>query len=49
MYHKDGWLLGTDVVMRWDGEIRLIDIKSGDGSGPFSISLQNQLQFYDWL
>ena len=50
MYHKDGWAAGElDVVMRWDGEIRLIDIKSGDGSGPFSISLQNQLQFYDWL
>ena len=50
MYHKDGWAAGElDVVMRWDGEIRLIDIKSGDGTGPFSISLQNQLQFYDWL
>lgn len=50
MYHKDGWAAGElDVVIRWDGQIRLIDIKSGDGSGPFSISLQNQLQFYDWL
>lgn len=50
MYHADGWAAGElDVVIRWDGQIRIIDIKSGDGSGPFSISLQNQLQFYDWL
>ena len=50
LYHPDGWAAGElDIVLRWDGRHRLIDIKSGTPDGPFSISLQHQLEFYAWL
>ena len=50
LYHPEGWAAGElDLVMRWDGRIRLIDIKSGDPTSRFAASLQHQLRFYAWL
>jgi len=50
MFHQDGWAAGElDLVLRWDGNIRLIDIKSGDPTSRFAASLQHQLGFYSWL
>ena len=50
MFHQDGWAAGElDLVLRWDGRIRLIDIKSGDPTSRFAASLQHQLGFYSWL
>lgn len=50
MYHPDKWAAGEcDLVLRWDGRIRIIDIKMGDGEGKFASSLPDQLNFYAWL
>ena len=50
MYHDDKWAAGEcDIVHRWDGRIRIIDVKKGDGEGKFAISLPEQLNFYAWL
>ena len=50
MFHPDGWAAGElDLVIRWDGRIRLIDIKSGNPSSKFAESLIHQLTFYAWL
>jgi hypothetical protein len=50
LYHPGGWAAGElDLVLRWDGRIRLIDIKSGDPTSRFAASLQHQLRFYAWL
>lgn len=50
LYHPEGWAAGElDLVLRWDGRIRLIDIKSGDPTSRFAASLQHQLRFYAWL
>jgi hypothetical protein len=50
MFHPGGWAAGElDLVLRWDGEIRLVDIKSGHSGGRFAESLQHQLRFYAWL
>jgi len=50
MFHPDGWAAGElDLVVRWDGNIRLVDIKSGHSGSSFSESLQHQLRFYAWL
>lgn len=50
LYHPEGWAAGElDLVLRWDGKIRLIDIKSGDPTSRFAASLQHQLRFYAWL
>ena len=50
LYHPDGWAAGElDLVLRWDGNIRLVDIKSGDPTSRFAASLQHQLRFYAWL
>ena len=50
MFHPDGWAAGElDLVLRWDGRIRLIDVKSGDPNSRFAESLQHQLRFYAWL
>ena len=50
MFHKDGWAAGElDLVLRWDGRIRLVDVKSGDPTSKFAASLQHQLGFYSWL
>ena len=50
LFHPDGWAAGElDLVLRWDGKIRLIDIKSGNPSSKFAQSLIHQLNFYAWL
>ena len=50
MYHQDKWAAGEcDLVHRWDGKTRIIDIKMGDGGGKFASSLPGQLNFYAWL
>lgn len=50
LYHPDGWASGElDLVLRWDGEIRIVDIKSGSPGSAFSSSLEHQLRFYAWL
>ena len=50
LFHPDGWAAGElDLVLRWDGNVRLIDIKSGNPSSKFASSLQHQLNFYAWL
>lgn len=50
LYHPDGWASGElDLVLRWDGKIRIIDIKSGRPSSLFAGSLEHQLRFYAWL
>jgi hypothetical protein len=50
LFHPDGWAAGElDLVLRWDGKIRLIDIKSGNPESKFAVSLFHQLRFYSWL
>ena len=50
MYHQDKWAAGEcDLVLRWDGRTRIVDIKMGDGEGKFATSLSGQLNFYAWL
>ena len=50
LFHPQGWAAGElDLVLRWDGRVRLVDIKSGDPSSKFADSLQHQLRFYAWL
>ncbi len=50
LFHPDGWAAGElDLVLRWDGNIRLIDIKSGNPTSKFAESLMHQLNFYAWL
>ena len=50
LFHPERWAAGElDLVLRWDGRIRLIDIKSGNPSSKFAESLQHQLRFYGWL
>lgn len=50
LFHPEGWAAGElDLVLRWKGTPTLVDIKSGTPSGPFSISLKHQLEFYAWL
>jgi len=50
LFHPERWAAGElDLVLRWDGRIRLVDIKSGDPSSKFAESLQHQLRFYGWL
>jgi len=50
LYHPGGWASGElDLVLRWDGNIRLIDIKSGTSDSKFALSLPHQLRFYAWL
>ena len=50
LYHPDGWASGElDMVLRWDGNVRIVDIKSGRPSSMFAGSLEHQLRFYAWL
>ena len=49
LFHPDGWAAGElDLVLRWDGKVRLIDIKSGNPNSKFAISGASA-QFYAWL
>lgn len=50
MFHPEGWAAGElDLVLRWNGKTRLVDLKSGDGMGPYATGLHDQLRFYGWL
>ena len=50
LYHPDGWASGElDLVLRWDGDVRVVDIKSGNSESVFASSLEHQLRFYSWL
>ena len=50
LFHPDGWAAGElDLVLRWDGKTRIVDIKSGNPSSKFAESLKHQLNFYAWL
>ncbi len=50
LYHPEGWASGElDLVLRWDGTIRIVDIKSGSSESSFASSLEHQLRFYSWL
>lgn len=50
LYHPDGWASGElDMVLRWDGQVRIVDIKSGSPGSAFASSLEHQLRFYAWL
>ncbi len=50
LFHPERWAAGElDLVLRWDGRIRIVDIKSGSPSSKFAESLQHQLRFYAWL
>lgn len=50
LYHPEDWASGElDLVLRWDGNVRIVDIKSGRSSSPFASSLEHQLRFYAWL
>ncbi len=50
MFHPEGWAAGElDMVLRWDGNVRLVDLKSGNGGGPYGASLHDQMRFYGWL
>ena len=50
LYHPDGWAAGElDLLLRWDGSAKVVDIKSGDGSSGWSTGLATQLRFYQWL
>jgi hypothetical protein len=50
LYHPEGWASGElDLVLRWDGRIRIVDIKSGRPGSAFASSLEHQLRFYAWL
>lgn len=50
LYHPDGWASGElDLVLRWDGAVRVVDIKSGTSDSVFASSLEHQLRFYAWL
>lgn len=50
LYHPGGWASGElDMVLRWDGQVRIVDIKSGSPGSAFASSLEHQLRFYAWL
>ena len=50
LFHPDGWAAGEmDLVHRWDGKIRICDIKASAGTSGYSTGLANQLRFYQWL
>ena len=50
LFHPEGWAAGEmDVVHRWNGSVRIIDIKASAGTSGYSAGLANQLKFYQWL
>ena len=49
-FHPDGWAAGElDMVQRWDGSVRIIDLKASAGTSGFSAGLPIQIRFYQWL
>ena len=50
LYHQDGWASGEmDLLFRWEGSARIVDIKASDGKSKYSVGLPTQLRFYGWL
>lgn len=50
IHHPNGHASGEcDLILRWDGSVRIVDIKSGTGQGAFSRSLAPQIRYYRWL
>tara|TARA_Y100001970_G_scaffold128347_2_gene158496 strand:+ start:4928 stop:6769 length:1842 start_codon:yes stop_codon:yes gene_type:complete len=48
--HPEGWFQGEyDIVYRWNGDIRIIDIKASVGAGDRSYGYLEQLRLYAWL
>ena len=48
--HPAGWFQGEyDLVYRWDGNTRIIDIKASIGKGDRSFGYLDQLRLYAWL
>ena len=48
--HPGGWFQGEyDLVYRWDGATRIIDIKASVGRGDRSHGYLDQLRMYGWL
>lgn len=50
LYHPEKWGAGElDVLARWSGKARIIDIKASAGTSGWSGGLVHQLRFYGWL
>lgn len=48
--HPDHWFQGEyDLVLRWDGDLRIIDLKASAGTSGFSQWYPQQLRLYAWL
>ena len=48
--HPDGWFQGEyDLVYRWGGRTRIVDIKASIGKGDRSHGYIDQLRMYAWL
>jgi hypothetical protein len=48
--HPDDWFQGEyDLVYRWNGKIRIIDLKASIGRGDRSGGYIEQLRLYSWL
>ena len=46
----DGWFQGEyDLVYRWDGTSRIVDLKASDGRSEWAASYPVQMQTYAWL
>ena len=46
----DGWFQGEyDLVYRWDGTTRIIDLKASEGTSEWAASYPLQMQTYAWL
>ena len=48
--HPDDWFQGEyDLVYRWNGKIRIVDLKASVGKGDRSGGYIEQLRLYSWL
>lgn len=48
--HRDNWFQGEyDLIYRWDGRVRIIDIKASVGAGDRSGDYVKQMRTYAWL
>ncbi len=50
LFHPDGWAAGElDVAHRWQGTVKIVDIKANRGHGRNHDGVAHQLRFYQWL
>ncbi|HJM45175.1 MAG TPA: hypothetical protein QF644_04425 [Candidatus Poseidoniaceae archaeon] len=50
LYHQEGWASGEmDLMLRWEENAKIVDIKASDGKSKYSVGLPIQLRFYGWL